>query len=74
MLLHRHHPLSGFVRQEPITRQPPLVPLPQHSYEFSPADLRVAANVVDANMGPDATAAGLKLEWDLFHGMLENAL
>lgn len=44
------------------------------AYEFSPADLRVAANVVEANMGPDATAAGLKLTWELFHGMLENAL
>lgn len=44
------------------------------AYEFSPADLRVAANVVEANMGQEATKAGLKLEWDLFHGMLENAL
>mgnify|MGYP000073368515 CR=1 FL=1 len=44
------------------------------AYEFSPADLRVAANVVEASLGPDAVAAGLKLQWELFHGMLENAL
>jgi dynein heavy chain 2 len=44
------------------------------AYEFSPADLRVASNVVEANLGPDAVASGLKLQWALFHGMLENAL
>jgi len=38
-------------------------------YEFSPSDLRVAANVIDA-----FTADGKKMEWELFHGMLENAL
>ena len=38
-------------------------------YEFSPSDLRVAANVVDA-----FTADGKKMQWTLFHGMLENAL
>jgi dynein heavy chain 2 len=38
-------------------------------YEFSPSDLRVAANLVDA-----FTADGKKLQWTLLHGMLENAL